>query len=326
MAALAGEFGVLAAGGDGLLGGHDGGGGFERDAENDRLAIGNAALNAAGAVAGGADLAVDHAERVVVFAAGEKGPGKPRADLKALGGGNRQHRFGEIGFEFVENRFAEAGRAVADHALDHAADRIASGADGFDPLDHRLDHGGVAGADDVSFDSGGGDGGRIDAGGEILDGMDPGEDFYAGVEGVEDLPGHGGGGDTADGFAGGRAATARRSADAVFGVVGVIGVAGAVFGCHFIVGAGALVGVADEDGNGASKGEAVVDTGEDFGGVGLVAGGDNLRLTGAAAVEFPLDLRRRDGDAGWATIDDHAHSATVGFAVGVDAEQVAKSG
>ena len=57
MAAAAFELGIFAAGGDGLLGAHDGGGGFECDAEKDVLAIGNAALDAAGMIGGAAHLA-----------------------------------------------------------------------------------------------------------------------------------------------------------------------------------------------------------------------------------------------------------------------------
>ena len=120
--------------------------------------------------------------------------------------------------------------------------------------------------------------------------FDPGEDFDAGMQGVEHLSGDGGGGDAADGFAGGGAAAAGRGADAVFGVVGEIGMAGAVFGGHFVIGLGAVVGVAHEDGQRGAEGEAVLPTGEDFGAVRLLARGDDVGLAGTAAVEFALDL------------------------------------
>ena len=77
VAAFAGEVGVVTGSGDGWLRSHDGGGGFEGHPEQDGLAIGDAALDAARAVAGGADLAVDHAERIIVLAAGEQRAGKP---------------------------------------------------------------------------------------------------------------------------------------------------------------------------------------------------------------------------------------------------------
>jgi histidyl-tRNA synthetase len=71
-----GEVGVFAGGGHGFLGGHDGGGRLEGDAEDDVFAVGNAALDTAGAVAGGADFSVDHAEGVVVLAACQKCAGE----------------------------------------------------------------------------------------------------------------------------------------------------------------------------------------------------------------------------------------------------------
>ena len=189
-----------------------------------------------------------------------------------------------------------------------------------------FDHRRIAGADDVGLDVRGGDGFRIDAGVEFLDGFHPGEHFDAGMQGVEHLPGDGGGGDAADGFAGGGAAAAGRGADAVFGVVGVIGVAGPVFHGHFIVGAGALVGVSDDDGDGRAERQPVVQAGEDFGGVRLLARGDDVRLAGAAAVEFALDVFQRDRDARRAAIDDDADAAAVRLAEGVDAENLAESG
>ncbi len=60
------EFDVLEVGRDGLLGVEDGGGGFECDAEKDVLSIGDTALDASGAVGGGANATIAHAERVVV--------------------------------------------------------------------------------------------------------------------------------------------------------------------------------------------------------------------------------------------------------------------
>ena len=71
VAALALERGRFALVGDGVLGGNDCRGRLEGDAENDVLAVGDAALYSAGTVGGGADFSVAHFERVVVFLAGE---------------------------------------------------------------------------------------------------------------------------------------------------------------------------------------------------------------------------------------------------------------
>ena len=326
VATTAFEFGIFAARSDGLLLTHDGGGGFEGNAENDALAIGNPTLDAAGAVAGGADFIIDHLKRIVVLAAGEQGASEAGANLKAFGRGDREHCFGEVSFEFVENGLAEAGRAIPDHALDHAADRVAVGTDRLDPLDHGFDHRGVAGADDVGLDHLGGDRFRIDVSVEFLDRFDPGEDLDAGVKGVEHLAGDGGSSDAADRFAGGGAATAGAGADAVFRVVSVVGVAGAVFLGHFVVGTGALVGVADEDGNRRAEGEAVLQAGENFRCVSFFAWSDNFRLAGPTAVEFVLDLCDTDRDARRATINNDANATTVRLAESMDAENVAEGG
>ena len=292
MAALTLEFGILTIDGDGFLTAHDGGGGLEGDPENDGFPIGNATLHAAGTVGRGANPAIDHAEGVVVLAAGEQRAREARADLEALGGGNREHRLGEVGFELVEDRLAEAGRAVADDTFDHPAHRVSFAADGFDMVDHRPDHRGIAGADDVGFDGVGGDGLGIDLGVEMLDGFHPSQNLDAWMEFPQHLPRHGGSGDAADGLPGGGAAATGCRADAVFRIVGVVGVAGAVFRGHLVVGAGALIGVSHENGDGRAEREAILQAGEDFRGVRLFSRGDDFGLAGPPPVELALDLLR----------------------------------
>lgn len=85
----------------------------------------------------------------------------------------------------------------------------------------------------------------------------------------------------------------------------------AVFRRHFVIGTGALVGVADEDGDGAAEGEAVLQAGEDFSGIRFFARGDDFRLARAAAVEFVLDLAKGKRNSGWAAVDDDTDTATV---------------
>lgn len=182
VATFALELGVFAVGINGFLIAHDGGGGLEGDAEDDVFAVGYSALDSARAVGAGADFTVHHAEGVIVLAACEEGAGKTGADFKTLGGREGKHGFGEVCLEFIENGFTEAGWAIADDALDHSADGVSIGTDRLDALDHRIDHGGIARADDVRLDDGGGDGFGIDGGVEVLDGFHPGKDLDAGVE------------------------------------------------------------------------------------------------------------------------------------------------
>ena len=130
------ELDVFEVGGDGLLGMEDGGGGFECDAEEDVLSVGDAALDAAGPVGGGPDFSVAHSEGVVVGFSREEGAFKAGTDFKSFCRGKAEHSFGEIGFEFIEDGFAETCGSSADDALNDTADGIALGADFFDSLDH----------------------------------------------------------------------------------------------------------------------------------------------------------------------------------------------
>ena len=60
-----------------------------------------------------------------MLAAREERAGEAAADLEALGGGQREHRLGEVGVELVEHRLAQPGRHAARHRLDDAAERVA---------------------------------------------------------------------------------------------------------------------------------------------------------------------------------------------------------
>ena len=71
---------------------------LERHAEADRLAVGDAALNAAAVVRPGTHPAVLEHERIVVLRTRHARPGKAGTDLKSLGRRNRQHGPGQLGF------------------------------------------------------------------------------------------------------------------------------------------------------------------------------------------------------------------------------------
>jgi len=270
-------------------------------------------LDAAGVVGLGADFFSVHEEVVVMFGTFEGGSGEARADFEALGGGDGEHRFGEVGFEAVEDGFAKSWRAAADDAFDGAADGVAFGTDFLDTGDHGLGSDGVASADDVGFDVGGGDGERVDFGLNILHGFDPGDGFEVGGEMLKDFFGDGSGGDAADGFAGGRSPATLPVTGAVFGIVGVVGVGGTVFFGHLGVGFGAVVLVAYQDGDGRAEGFPFKGAGEDFALVGLVTWSGDFGLAGTAAVEFDLEVGFGEGDEGRAAIDDDADATSMGF-------------
>ena len=68
----------------GVLLAHHCGNRLEGDPEENGLAVGNATLNSAGAVAGGENLAIFRAERVIVLTASQEDPTETRADVEAF--------------------------------------------------------------------------------------------------------------------------------------------------------------------------------------------------------------------------------------------------
>lgn len=141
MAALGGQNTLARAvvgGGSLLL--TDGGRGLEADAEVDRGAVGDAALDAAAVVRLGGELGAGQAgpvgagleslgrlggdEGVVVDRAGHLAAAEAGADLEALGGGNGEHGVGQQCLHLVEARLAQPRGRVPDHAGDGAADAV----------------------------------------------------------------------------------------------------------------------------------------------------------------------------------------------------------
>ena len=123
-------------------------------------------------------------------------------------------------------------------------------------------------------------------------------------------------GDADGGFARGRAPTAAIVADAVFGVVGIVGVAGAVLVFNRAVVAAALVFVHDEQANRRAGGLALEDAGEELQAVGFLARGDVARGAGLAPVEFGLNRGFVQRDACRAAVEDAADGNAVAFAKG----------
>lgn len=129
---------VVRGGGLGLA---DCGGGFEGDAEVDRGAVGNAALDTAGVVgscceafgggfAGGtggrgrAGLDLRSDKGVIMNGAGDFAAAEARADFEALSSGDAEHGVGELSLELIEARLAQADGDIADDTGDGAADAV----------------------------------------------------------------------------------------------------------------------------------------------------------------------------------------------------------
>src|SRR5262249_37451394 len=112
------------------------------EADDDRVAIGDAAEDATGVVRLEARSVVAGAHLVGVLGAGERRGAHALADLDALDGVDRHHRSGEVGAELAVDRGAPAGRHAFSYDLDHRADGVAILADG---VEIRLPFGGRLG-------------------------------------------------------------------------------------------------------------------------------------------------------------------------------------
>ena len=175
---------------------------LEGHANHDRFAVADAPLNPAGIVGGGVQAPIGGGEEgIVVLTALEQGPGKARANLKALGGGQRHHRLGQIRFELVEDGHAQSGGDAADDTFDDATAGVAFAANRFDALDHPFGNGTIGTAHDVAFNGIEGHGRWIDLRLDVVNALDPGHDFGA-VGLVEQLFGNRTGGYAADCFPG----------------------------------------------------------------------------------------------------------------------------
>ena len=86
---------------------------LEGDAKENVFAVTDAALDAAGIIRLSPDFSLANFECVVVLRSAHPRRRKTGADLETLRRRQAQHRFRQIGFQFVEDRFAEAGRDAA---------------------------------------------------------------------------------------------------------------------------------------------------------------------------------------------------------------------
>ena len=132
---------------------------------------------------------------------------------------------------------------------------------------------------------------------DVGDAFDPrGDGRATGV--LQDGLGEGAGGDARGGLAGGGTAAAFDGADAVFRVVSEIRMRRTVGALHLRVGGGALVDVADDDGDRRAEREPVGrKAGEDFRRVAFLALRRQLALAGPAAGQLAAEEGEVERDA-----------------------------
>ena len=117
-------------------------------------------------------------------------------------------------------------------------------------------------------------------------------------------------------------------AHAVFGLIGQVGMAGAIGAGDLAIVLGAGVLVLDLDGDGGAGGDGSVsvveDAGQDAGGVALAALGNEAAAAGLASVQPGLQVGLGQRDQGRTAIDDAADGRPVALAPGGHAKQMAE--
>mmetsp|Transcript_28244 Transcript_28244/g.61897 ORF Transcript_28244/g.61897 Transcript_28244/m.61897 type:complete len:232 (+) Transcript_28244:617-1312(+) len=117
----------------------DGGRGLERDLHHHRLAVRDAALDAAGAVGAGANVArVVHEELVVVLAPRHERALEAAAHGEPLGRRDGHHRARQVRLQLRKHRRAQPLGDVAHHAGDNAAAAVPLDADLINGINHLL--------------------------------------------------------------------------------------------------------------------------------------------------------------------------------------------
>ena len=323
MAAAAHELGLVALFVYRFLVLDDRGRGFKGDTEDEFFAVTDAPLDAAGAVSGGADFAALVDKDIVMLGAPLERAVEAAADLEALGRREREHGFGQISFQAVEDRHTQTDGEVADAAFHDTAHGVALLTHSFDAFNHLFGGSRMGAAHGAGLDllhtgevverrhfdivHAGDIGCNVDIAGQL-------KDFFRDRSS----------GDATDGLPRGGAATAFVVADAELRLVGEVRVRRAELILHLRVGGGTLVGIRHVDGDGRAEGLALVDTRDDAGAVALLAGCGDVALPGTAAIELELYLFNLQRQAGWATVDDDADAPTVAFTPSGNTKKCAK--
>ena len=121
---------------EGKLFAADAGRGFHRYADDERVSVREASVNAAGVIRGGRTLAVD--DRVVVLRTTTLGYGKTGSESDAFNGRNGKQQVGNEALGRVEEGLAQAARKPLDTASNATSYRVTLGACcGYDRLELR---------------------------------------------------------------------------------------------------------------------------------------------------------------------------------------------
>ena len=319
VATAAFEGGGIAVNVNRLLFGQNRGRGFESRADDDGFAVGDAALNPTRMVGARVNPVAVVVKRIVVRRAGHGEAGKARTGFKALARGQREHGFCQVRFEFVKDRLAPAGGNAMGDSFDDAAEGIALFAGRVNALNDLLGNLGVGHAGDVGLHLLAGDGDGVDVGNEGVNLADIGDDVDVAIA-FEQFARNCPGCNPANGFARAGSAAALPVANAVFFLIRVIRVRGAVFGPHFSVVFGTRVLVPHHHRDGRAQGLAFKNTRMDFHAVIFFALRSDFALARLAAVEFKLNVFLAEFQPGRASIQHHANPTAVRLSPSGDAK------
>jgi len=155
------------------------------------------------------------------------------------------------------------------------------------------------------------DGFGIDGGGDLLDRFDVGKNDELRCQNGQHLLGYRRGRHPADRFASGGAPSPFVIPDAIFGLIGVIGMRRPEHGGHLGVSFRSRILVAHHDADRSAGGLTVEYSGENLAPILFLARGDDLTLAGAPPIEGELNFRDVEGNTGRTTVDDDTDAATM---------------
>src|SRR6266446_1606587 len=325
VAALGGDLGFAAVAVEGAARRQDRGGRLDGEPRHDRLAGGDAAQDAAGVVGEEKRLAViAHPHLVAVLLPGQGGCREAGADLDALHGIDAHQGGREVAVELAVDRSPKARRhALGDH-LDDGADRGALATDAVEISLEELGHGGIRTEERVARN-------LVPIPRGAVDRVRPhGDERAPNRHAGHDLSRHRTRRYPRSGLPRRRPPAAPIVAQAVFGIVDIVRVAGAVEIEDLGIVLGTLVDVLDRERDRRSgrnlKSGLIVrhHAGEYLDLVGLAALGGEARLARAAAVEIVLDIGGLERNSRWTTVDHATNRGAVALAKGGDPEQMAE--
>ena len=294
-------FGTAGSQVDSNLGTGNAGGGLDGGAEDERVAVGDASVDAAGAVAG--SVSCDVGERVIVLRAAHAGGSEAVAELYAPDARYGENHLGNGRLHRIEEGLAQTGGDSAADTFHHSTDRIAFG--------RHLGEEGIEGRI-VPF---------IPCEGQAPDLRQTGINLYRG----NDFPGHHTRSNEGKGHPSGEhSASGGKAVRSVFDPAHPVRMAGTGNVGKLLIGGRVRILIAEEELEGGAGGQAVLHAPDDLRDILLRAGGSPL-AAGTAAVYVLSEVPGTQRNTLRHAVDLNRHERTVGFPCQGNPEYVSES-